>query len=153
MSRNELVEAYLEGKISRRGFIRGMAATGASLTMAAAAADQLRVSAQVPGDPYGPYETPTVIASPTQVPPSPTAAPTQVPPAPTKAPKTPTPKATAAPTNGGGGTGTTTLPETGTGQNTKSGIMGPLSLAASAAAAAIAFRVRQFRKPAESDSE
>jgi hypothetical protein len=127
MSRNELVEAYLVGKISRRGFMRGMAATGASLTMAAAAADQLRVSAQDngadDGDPYGPYESPS------------------------KEPKT-----GGGGTTGGGG-GATTLPDTGVGQDSKSGMLTPIALAASAAAAAVAFRVRQFRKPAESDLE
>lgn len=202
MSRNELVEAYLVGKISRRGFMRGMAATGASLTMAAAAADQLRVSAQDgddsgdgpggPGGPYGPYDTPTLIPITeevvtlvpiteevvtqvpvteevvTQVPVTQVVKATKTPvvnPG-AKATKTPVVKATEAPKTGGGttgggttgggttgGGGATTLPDTGAGQNTRSGLMGPLSLAASAAAAAIAFRVRSFRKPAESDIE
>lgn len=39
MSHTDLVEAYRRGKISRRTFIRGMVALGATMTMANAAAD------------------------------------------------------------------------------------------------------------------
>ncbi len=39
MSHNELVDAYRRGRISRRTFIRGMVALGATVTMANAAAD------------------------------------------------------------------------------------------------------------------
>jgi hypothetical protein len=39
MSQNDLVEAYRRGRISRRTFIRGMVALGATMTMANRAAD------------------------------------------------------------------------------------------------------------------
>lgn len=41
MSRSELTEAYVRGRISRRSFVRGMVALGASVTTAAAMAESL----------------------------------------------------------------------------------------------------------------
>jgi len=50
MSRQDLIQAYVSGRISRRAFLRGMAAVGMSLTTAAALADDLR-AAPAPGSP------------------------------------------------------------------------------------------------------
>jgi hypothetical protein len=41
MSRGELTDAYVRGRISRRSFVRGMVALGASVTTAVAMADSL----------------------------------------------------------------------------------------------------------------
>lgn len=41
MSRNELTDAYVSGRISRRSFVRGMVALGASVTAAVALADDI----------------------------------------------------------------------------------------------------------------
>jgi hypothetical protein len=77
MSRNELVEAYRRGRISRRSFIKGMTAVGVSAVAATKMADDLRAA---PAGPRGGqdvnrgaddvYETPTV---------APTSAPSQLP--------------------------------------------------------------------------
>jgi hypothetical protein len=40
MSRSELTDAYVSGRISRRSFVRGMVALGASVPVALALADQ-----------------------------------------------------------------------------------------------------------------
>ena len=45
MSENELIESYVHGKISRRVFIRGMMAAGASLAAALAYAETIAPSA------------------------------------------------------------------------------------------------------------
>jgi hypothetical protein len=44
MSRNELIEAYQSGRISRRTFIRGMVGIGLSVSVATVMADQLRAA-------------------------------------------------------------------------------------------------------------
>jgi hypothetical protein len=57
MSRNELLEAYVAGKIGRRGFIQGLVALGVSMSAATAHAAALRPAAATGKDDY--YNKPT----------------------------------------------------------------------------------------------
>ncbi len=55
MSRSELTDAYVSGRISRRSFVRGMVALGASVPVAMALADKVSASqslSEVYPDPY-----------------------------------------------------------------------------------------------------
>lgn len=126
MSRSELTDAYVSGRISRRSFVRGMVALGASVPVAMALADKVSAapsgvgrvsrSSDVYPDPY-PW-----------------------PPHPPKPPK-PGPK----PAPSGGGSTVTTLPATGVAQQDQSSIVAPLA-AGAAAAALVALRMRQPKK-------
>ena len=61
MSKDELVSAYVEGRVSRRMFVRGLIAAGVSVTAALSYSDMLsatsapprRLGAQQYGDQYG----------------------------------------------------------------------------------------------------
>ena len=58
MSKRELVDAYAEGRISRRMFVRGLVTVGVTVTAAVMYADQLAVGAPTSrarqaGDLYG----------------------------------------------------------------------------------------------------
>jgi len=124
MSRSELTDAYVSGRISRRSFVRGMVALGASVPVAMALADKVSAapagvgrinrSSDVYPDPY----------------PHPHPHPHPKPPAPAPAP------APAA---------VTTLPATGVAQQDQSSIVAPLA-AGAAAAALVALRMRQPKK-------
>ena len=48
MSKDELVNAYLQGRVSRRMFVRGVVATGVSVTAAVAFADVLAGAVTAP---------------------------------------------------------------------------------------------------------
>lgn len=125
MSRSELTDAYVSGRISRRSFVRGMVALGASVPVAMALADKVSAapggaarvsrSADVYPDPY-PW-----------------------PPAPPKPYYPPKPAPAPAPA------AVTTLPATGVAQQDQSSIVAPLA-AGAAAAALIALRMRQPKK-------
>lgn len=117
MSRSELTDAYVSGRISRRSFVRGMVALGASVPVAMALADKVSAapsgaarisrSSDVYPDPYPhPHPHPH-------------------PPAPAPA--------------------VTTLPATGVAEQDKSSIVAPLA-AGAAAAALVALRMRQPKK-------
>jgi hypothetical protein len=134
MSRNELIDAYRRGRISRRTFVKGMTAAGFSLAAANHAADNLR-AAPAPGGGrsgalYGVVPTPDDVY--------PTVAPTAA--------------ATSAPTATGGATGgTTTLPNTGVGDSDSgSSLWKPVAVAG---AAAVAFAASRWRKIRGSESE
>ncbi|MCC6674875.1 MAG: hypothetical protein IT339_06745 [Thermomicrobiales bacterium] len=67
MSRSELTDAYVSGRISRRSFVRGMVALGASVPVAMALADKVsaapggaaRIGRSANGDVYpDPYPKP-----------------------------------------------------------------------------------------------
>ncbi len=119
MSRSELTDAYVSGRISRRSFVRGMVALGASVPVAMALADKVSAapsgtarisrSSDVYPDPY----------------PHPHPHPHPKPPAPAPA--------------------VTTLPATGVAEQDKSSIVAPLA-AGAAAAALVALRMRQPKK-------
>ena len=123
MSRSELTDAYVSGRISRRSFVRGMVALGASVPVAMALADKVSAapagvgrinrSSDVYPDPYPPH-----------------------PPHPPKPPKPAPAPAPAA---------VTTLPATGVAQQDQSSIVAPLA-AGAAAAALVALRMRQPKK-------
>ncbi|MCO5222165.1 MAG: hypothetical protein M9947_11385 [Thermomicrobiales bacterium] len=123
MSRSELTDAYVSGRISRRSFVRGMVALGASVPVAMALADKVSAapggaarisrSADVYPDPY-PY-----------------------PPKPHKPHHHHKPKKPAA--------AVTTLPATGVAQQDQSSVVAPLA-AGAAAAALVALRMRQPKK-------
>ena len=49
MSRNELLDAYQRGRISRRTFVKGMAALGFSVTVANVLADRVRAAGAATG--------------------------------------------------------------------------------------------------------
>ena len=123
MSRNELIDAYRRGRISRRTFVQGMTAVGVSAVAATAMADRFRnaaaaaPNAQTDDDDDDVYGTATVpVASPT-----------------------------ARPTTGTGG-GTTTLPNTGSGADDAGGsFWKPVAVAGAAAAAFVAAKYRKVR--------
>jgi hypothetical protein len=129
MSRNELIDAYRRGRISRRTFIKGMTAVGVSAGAAAVIADGVRVTA-APGGGTRPqwaafagdtYPTPTEDVYPTA---PATAAPTAV--------------ATTAPA--------TQLPSTGAGDGDEgSSLWKPVAVAGAAAAAFVAAKLRKVR--------
>lgn len=122
MSRSELTDAYVSGRISRRSFVRGMVALGASVPVAMALADKVSAaggatarlnraaSTDIYPDPY-PY-----------------------PPKPHH--HYPKPADTSY---------VTTLPATGVAEQDKSSVVAPLA-AGAAAAALIALRMRQPKK-------
>ena len=122
MSRSELTDAYVSGRISRRSFVRGMVALGASVPVAMALADKVSAapagvgrinrSSDVYPDPY---------------------------PHPHPHPKPPAPAPAPAPA------AVTTLPATGVAQQDQSSIVAPLA-AGAAAAALVALRMRQPKK-------
>jgi hypothetical protein len=126
MSRNELTEAYVRGRISRRSFVRGMVALGASMTAAIALADNLQAapsgvrSLQASADVY------------------------PEPPKKDDVYPEPPPKTT-------GGAPVAVLPATGSGDGVDNGpSVGTTVVAAGAAAAAmVALRMRQNRKAGE----
>lgn len=133
MSRNELIDAYRRGRISRRMFIKGMTAVGVSAVAARKLADDLR-AAPAPRSGRGAvafqddvYPTPTPddvypTVAPTAAPPAPTAAATQAPQAPTA------------------------LPSTGVGDDDSgSSLWKPIAVAGAAAAAFVASRLRKIR--------
>jgi hypothetical protein len=58
MSKSELLHAYMDGRIGRREFIRGLVGTGMALTAASAHAAALKpVVAQSGGDFYNPRQS------------------------------------------------------------------------------------------------
>jgi hypothetical protein len=124
MSRSELTDAYVSGRISRRSFVRGMVALGASVPVAMALADKVSAapgggarisrSSDVYPDPY-PY-----------------------PPKPHKPHHHHKPKPKPAPA-------VTTLPATGVAEQDQSSVVAPLA-AGAAAAALVALRMRQPKK-------
>ncbi len=122
MSRSELTDAYVSGRISRRSFVRGMVALGASVPVAMALADKVsaapsgaaRMGRSANSDVYpDPYPHPH----------------------PHPHPKPPAPPAPAV----------TTLPATGVAEQDKSSVVAPLA-AGAAAAALVALRMRQPKK-------
>ena len=122
MSRSELTDAYVSGRISRRSFVRGMVALGASVPVAMALADKVsaapsgaprlgrNANSDVYPDPYPPHHH-------HHHHPKPAPAPVTV----------------------------TTLPATGVAEQDKSSVVAPLA-AGAAAAALIALRMRQPKK-------
>lgn len=121
MSRSELTDAYVSGRISRRSFVRGMVALGASVPVAMALADKVsaapsgaaRMGRSANSDVYpDPYPHPH--------------------PHPHPHPKPPAPAVT-------------TLPATGVAEQDKSSVVAPLA-AGAAAAALVALRMRQPKK-------
>ena len=122
MSRSELTDAYVSGRISRRSFVRGMVALGASVPVAMALADKVsaapsgaprmgrNANSDVYPDPYPPHHH-------HHHHPQPTPAPVTV----------------------------TTLPATGVAEQDKSSVVAPLA-AGAAAAALVALRMRQPKK-------
>ena len=120
MSRSELTDAYVSGRISRRSFVRGMVALGASVPVAMALADKVSAA---PGSTRA-FRSSDVYPEPYPVPPhhhhhhpKPAPAPVAV----------------------------TTLPSTGVAVQDKSSIVAPLA-AGAAAAALVALRMRQPKK-------
>lgn len=122
MSRSELTDAYVSGRISRRSFVRGMVALGASVPVAMALAD--KVSAAPSGGARG------VRASSSDVYPDPYPYPPH---------HHHHPKPAPAPVT------VTTLPATGVAEQDKSSVVAPLA-AGAAAAALVALRMRQPKK-------
>lgn len=120
MSRSELTDAYVSGRISRRSFVRGMVALGASVPVAMALAD--KVSAAPSGG------SRAMRAASSDVYPDPY-------PKPPKPPAPPAPKPVTV----------TTLPATGVAEQDKSSVVAPLA-AGAAAAALVALRMRQPKK-------
>ena len=124
MSRSELTDAYVSGRISRRSFVRGMVALGASVPVAMALADKVsaapsgaprmgrNANSDVYPDPYPPHHHHHHHPQP----------------APAPAPVT-----------------VTTLPATGVAEQDTSSVVAPLA-AGAAAAALIALRMRQPKK-------
>ncbi len=124
MSRSELTDAYVSGRISRRSFVRGMVALGASVPVAMALADKVsaapsgaprmgrNANSDVYPDPYPPHHHHHHHPQP----------------APAPAPVT-----------------VTTLPATGVAEQDKSSVVAPLA-AGAAAAALVALRMRQPKK-------
>jgi hypothetical protein len=117
MSRSELTDAYVSGRISRRSFVRGMVALGASVPVAMALADKVSAA---PGGAARISRSADVYPDPYPLPPKP--------------PK-PAPKPAEV----------TTLPATGVAQQDQSSIVAPLA-AGAAAAALVALRMRQPKK-------
>ena len=124
MSRSELTDAYVSGRISRRSFVRGMVALGASVPVAMALAD--KVSAAPSGGARG------VRAASSDVYPDPF-------PRPPHHHHHPKPAPAPAPVT------VTTLPATGVAEQDKSSVVAPLA-AGAAAAALVALRMRQPKK-------
>ena len=117
MSRNELIDAYRRGRISRRTFVRGMTALGISGAAAARMADTMR-AAPAPRGGRGTAAFQDDVY--------PTVAPTVAPPAPTRAPSQ--------------------LPNTGAGgEDSGSSLWKPVAVAGAAAAAFAASRWRKIR--------
>ena len=121
MSRNELIDAYRRGRISRRTFIQGMTAVGVSAVAATSMADRLRTASAAPNaqvDDDDDVYTPTATVAPTAA-------------------------ATAAPT----ATRTTTqLPSTGSGAgDAGTSFWKPVAVAGAAAAAFVAAKYRKVR--------
>ena len=125
MSRSELTDAYVSGRISRRSFVRGMVALGASVPVAMALAD--KVSAAPGGGARISRSASDIYPDPYPWPPKP--------PKPHH-PHKPKPAEPAA---------VTTLPATGVAQQDQSSIVAPLA-AGAAAAALVALRMRQPKK-------
>jgi hypothetical protein len=73
MSRNDLIDAYRRGRISRRSFVKGMTALGVSGVAATKMADDLRAA------PAGPRGARSVSPGTDDVYPTPTTAPAQLP--------------------------------------------------------------------------
>lgn len=121
MSRSELTDAYVSGRISRRSFVRGMVALGASVPVAMALADKVSAA---PGGAARISRSADVYPDPYPLPPKP----------PKPGPK-PAPKPAEV----------TTLPATGVAQQDQSSIVAPLA-AGAAAAALVALRMRQPKK-------
>jgi hypothetical protein len=128
MSRSELTDAYVSGRISRRSFVRGMVALGASVPVAMALAD--KVSAAPSGAPrVGRNANSDVYPDPYPYPPH-------------------HHHHHHYPKPSGGTTYTTTvttLPATGVAEQDKSSVVAPLA-AGAAAAALVALRMRQPKK-------
>ena len=134
MSRNELIDAYRRGRISRRTFVKGMSAAGVSAVAAAKLADDLRAAPAPSGGRAGALYG--VVPTPDDV--YPTVAPTAA----------ATSAATSAPTATGG---TTTLPNTGAGGgDSGSSLWKPVAVAG---AAAVAFAASRWRKIRGAESE
>ena len=127
MSRSELTDAYVSGRISRRSFVRGMVALGASVPVAMALADKVSAA---PGGTARISRSSDVYPDPYPWPPKPPK------PHHPHHPK-PAPAAPAA--------AVTTLPATGVAQQDQSSIVAPLA-AGAAAAALVALRMRQPKK-------
>ena len=126
MSRSELTDAYVSGRISRRSFVRGMVALGASVPVAMALADKVSAA---PGGAARVSRSADVYPDPYPWPPAP--------PKPHHHHYTPAPAPAPA--------AVTTLPATGVAQQDQSSIVAPLA-AGAAAAALIALRMRQPKK-------
>lgn len=124
MSRSELTDAYVSGRISRRSFVRGMVALGASVPVAMALADKVSAA---PGGVTRMSRSADVYPDPYPWPPKP------VKPVYPVKPVKPAPAAV------------TTLPATGVAQQDQSSIVAPLA-AGAAAAALVALRMRQSKK-------
>ncbi len=122
MSRSELTDAYVSGRISRRSFVRGMVALGASVPVAMALADKVSAA---PGGAARISRSSDVYPDPYPWPPKP------------HHPHHPKPAPAPA--------AVTTLPATGIAQQDQSSIVAPLA-AGAAAAALIALRMRQPKK-------
>jgi hypothetical protein len=73
MSRNDLIDAYRRGRISRRSFVKGLTALGVSGVAAAKMADDLRAA------PAGPRGARSVSPGTDDVYPTPTTAPSTLP--------------------------------------------------------------------------
>ncbi len=123
MSRSELTDAYVSGRISRRSFVRGMVALGASVPVAMALADKVSAA---PGGVARVSRSSDIYPDPYPWPPKP-----------------PKPHHHHKPS--GGTTTVTTLPATGVAQQDQSSIVAPLA-AGAAAAALVALRMRQPKK-------
>lgn len=121
MSRSELTDAYVSGRISRRSFVRGMVALGASVPVAMALADKVSAA---PGGAARISRSSDVYPDPYPWPPLKPVHPVKPAPAPAAV---------------------TTLPATGIAQQDQSSIVAPLA-AGAAAAALIALRMRQPKK-------
>jgi hypothetical protein len=121
MSRSELTDAYVSGRISRRSFVRGMVALGASVPVAMALADKVSAA---PGGGARAVRSSDIYPDPYPGPPKP----------PKPGPK-PAPKPAEV----------TTLPATGVAQQDQSSVVAPLA-AGAAAAALVALRMRQPKK-------
>ena len=126
MSRSELTDAYVSGRISRRSFVRGMVALGASVPVAMALADKVSAA---PGGAARISRSSDIYPDPYPWPPKP--------PKPHH-PHKPKPARRHHCT-------VTTLPATGVAQQDQSSIVAPLA-AGAAAAALVALRMRQPKK-------
>ena len=123
MSRSELTDAYVSGRISRRSFVRGMVALGASVPVAMALADKVSAA---PGGAARISRSSDIYPDPYPWPPKPHH-------------HHHYPKPAPAPVT------VTTLPATGVAEQDKSSVVAPLA-AGAAAAALVALRMRQPKK-------